>query len=107
MRGLCLLAMIALAAPAAAAQPVGPGVTVATPPRPMATIEFVQEAGIERWQVQLTGSNFSVGKAFLRFSGLSCTHMDEVYRGMITPLYDDMTFKTRNGKICTVQAIER
>ena len=33
--------------------------------------------------------------------------MEKVYKGLITPLYDDMTFKTKNGRICTVQAIER
>jgi len=33
--------------------------------------------------------------------------VDEIYKGLITPLYDDMTFKTKNGRTCSVQAIER
>jgi hypothetical protein len=35
------------------------------------------------------------------------TQMGEIYQGMITPLYEDMTFKTKNGRTCTVQTIER
>jgi len=108
MHTMLLLAVIAITASLAAAQsPIGPGTTVVIPPRPMASIEFVQEAGVERWQVKLTGGNFSIEKAFLRISGLSCTQMEEVYKGMITPLYDDMTFRAKSGKTCTVQAIER
>jgi len=108
MRSLLLLVGLVLPLSLAAAQvPVGPGTTVIHPPRPMATVEFVQEAGVERWQVTLTGGNFAVDKAYLRISGLSCTQLEEVYRGMITPLYDDMTFKTKSGRTCTVQAIER
>ncbi len=106
MRSMLILVLLALNFSLAAAQvPIGSGVTI-TPPRPMAAIEFVQEAGIERWQVKLTRGG-SVENAYLRISGMSCTHMDEIYRGMITPLYDDMTFKTKSGRTCTVQAIER
>ncbi len=90
---------------AAAQIPIGPGVNI-TPPRPMAAIEFVQESGVERWQVKLTRAG-TTEEVHLRISGSGCTQMDEVYRGMITPLYDDMTFKTKNGRTCTVQAIER
>lgn len=106
MRSMLILVLLALNFSLAAAQvPIGPGVTI-TPPRPMAAIEFVQEAGVERWQVKLTRGG-SVENAYLRISGMSCTLMDEIYRGMITPLYDDMTFKTKSGRTCTVQAIER
>jgi hypothetical protein len=49
----------------------------------------------------------SVEDVHLRISGSSCTMMGEIYQGMITPLYDDMSFKTKNGRTCTVQAIER
>ncbi len=91
---------------AAAQISVRPNVTI-TAPRPMATIEFVREAGVERWEVKLTRGG-AVESVYLRISGPSaCTFMDEVYSGMITPLYDDMTFKTKNGRTCTVQAIER
>jgi len=108
MRSMLTLVALVLAASQAGAQiPVGPGVTYIAPPRPMATIEFVQEAGIERWQVTLTGGTYTGDTAYLRITGNSCTHMDEVYKGMITPLYDDMTFKTKNGRTCTVTAIER
>lgn len=108
MRSMLTLVAITLTASLAAAQvPVGPGVTYITPPRPMASIEFVQEAGVERWEVTLTGGRYSGEKVYLRITGNSCTHMDEVHKGMITPLYDDMTFKTKNGRTCTVTAIER
>jgi hypothetical protein len=101
-----IVALLALNFSLAGAQiPIGPGVTI-TPPRPMAAIKFVQEAGIERWEVKLNRGT-SIENAHLRISGPSCTYMDEIYRGMITPLYDDMTFKTKSGRTCTVQAIER
>ena len=90
---------------AAAQVPIRPNVTI-TPPQPMAAIEFVQEAGVERWQVKLNRGG-SIEDAYLRISGSSCTHMGEIYQGMLTPLYDDMTFKTKSGRTCTVQAIER
>ena len=89
----------------AAQIPIRPGVTL-TPPQPMAAIEFVQESGVERWQVKLTRGG-STENVHLRISGASCTQMDEIYRGMMTPLYDDMTFKTKSGRTCTVQAVER
>jgi hypothetical protein len=102
-----IVALLALNVSLAAAQvPIRPNVTI-TPPQPMAAIEFVQEAGVERWEVKLSGGKYFGEKAYLRITGNSCTHMEEVYKGMITPLYEDMTFKTRNGKTCTVQAIER
>ena len=85
--------------------PLGPSVTI-TPPSPMATIEFVKESGVERWEVKLTRGG-SIEAVHLRISGPSCSHMDEIYQGMMTPLYEDMTFKTKNGRTCTVQAIER
>jgi hypothetical protein len=106
MRSMLILVLLALNISLAAAQaPIGPGVTI-TPPRPMAAIEFVQEAGIERWQVKLTRGG-SVEDVYLRISGMSCTQMNEIYGGMVTPLYEDMTFKTKSGRTCTVQAIER
>jgi hypothetical protein len=101
-----VVALLALNFSLAGAQiPIGPGVTI-TPPRPMAAIELVQEAGVERWEVKLNRGG-SIEDVYLRISGPSCTYMDEIYRGMITPLYDDMTFKTKSGRTCTVQAIER
>ena len=100
-----IVALLALNVALAAQIPIGPGVTI-TPPQPMAAIEFVQEAGVERWQVKLTRGG-SVEEVYLRISGSSCTHMGEIYGGMLTPLYDDMTFKTKSGRTCTVQAIER
>ncbi len=98
-------ALLALSIALAAQFPIGSGTTI-TPPAPMAAIEFVKESGVERWQVKLTrGGN--VEEVHLRISGSSCTHMGEIYEGMITPLYEDMTFKTKSGRTCTVQAIER
>ena len=106
MRTMLILVVLALNFSLAAAQvPIGPGVTI-TPPRPMAAIEFVGESGVERWQVKLIRAG-STEYVHLRISGSSCTQMDEIYRGMISPLYEDMTFKTKSGKTCTVQAIER
>ena len=106
MRSMLILVVLALNFSLAAAQvPFRQGVTI-TPPQPMAAIEFVQESGVERWEVKLNRGG-SIENAYLRISGPSCTHMDEIYRGMITPLYEDMTFKTKSGKTCTVQAIER
>ena len=101
-----IVALLALNFSLAGTQiPIGPSVTI-TPPQPMASIEFVQEAGVERWQVKLIRGG-SIEDAYLRISGSSCTHMGEIYQGMLTPLYDDMTSKTKNGRTCTVQAIER
>ena len=108
MRVVLAALMIAIAAlPAAAQIVINPNTTIIVPPKPMATIEFVQESGVERWEVKLTGQRWTGEKTYLRISGQGCTYMDEVYKGLITPLYDDMTFKTKNGRICTVQAIER
>jgi len=108
MRSILVALMIAISASPAAAQiVVNPSTTIIVPPKPMATIEFVQESGVERWEVKLTGQRWTGEKTYLRISGQGCTYMDEVYKGLITPLYDDMTFKTKNGRICTVQAIER
>ena len=100
-----MVVLLALNVSLAAQIPIGPSVTI-TPPQPMAAIEFVQESGIERWKVKLTRGGVAED-AYLRISGSSCTHMGEIYQGMLTPLYDDMTFKTKNGRTCTVQAIER
>jgi hypothetical protein len=106
MRSVLILVLVALGFSLAAAQhPIGPSVTI-TAPRPMASIEFVREAGVERWEVKLNRAG-AVENAYLRISGPSCTHMDEIYKGMITPLYEDMSFKTKSGRTCTVQAIER
>jgi hypothetical protein len=108
MRGVLVALMIAIVvSPAAAQIIINQGPTIIEPPKPIMAIEFVQEAGIERWEVKLTGERWAGDTAYLRISGQGCTYMDEVYKGMITPLYDDMTFKTKNGRICTVQAIER
>jgi hypothetical protein len=73
----------------------------------MATIEFIEEAGIERWRVKLSGETLSSDSAFLRISGSTCTHMGEIYKGMITPLYENMIFKTASGRECKVLAIEK
>ena len=106
MHSMLILVLLALSlSPAAAQVPIGPRITI-TPPRPIAAIEFVEESGVERWQVKLIREG-STENAHLRISGSSCTQMDEIYRGMITPLYEDMTFKTKSGRTCTVQAIER
>ena len=99
-----IVAVLTLTVSRAAQIPIGPGTTI-TPPAPMAAIEFVQESGVERWQVKLTRGG-KVEDVHLRISGSSCSHMGEIYEGMITPLYEDMTFKTKNGRTCTVQAIE-
>ncbi len=100
-----ILALLA-AGPASAQVPLGPAdprpITVITPPKPMGTIEFIDEAGIERWRIKYSGED-----AYLRFSGTGCTWLGEVYRGMVTPLYDNLTFRTANGKECRVLAIER
>jgi hypothetical protein len=101
------LFLVLFVAQAVAQAPVGPGTTVVAPPKPMMGLEFVQEVGIERWEVRLTGGQHAGDTAYLRFHGQGCTYADEVYKGLITPLYDDMTFKTKNGRTCTVQAIER
>jgi hypothetical protein len=108
MRMILGALLVAMAiSPAAGQMPIGPGPTIIVPQKPMATIEFVQEAGVERWEVKLTGGSWSGETVYLRISGSACTEMDEVYKGLIAPLYTDMTFRTRKGKICTVRAIER
>ena len=100
-----IVALLALNVSLAAQVPVGPSYTI-TPPRPMAAIEFVRESGVERWQVKLTRAG-ATEDVHLRIAGSSCTQMGEIYQGMMTPLYDDMTFKTKSGRTCTVQAVER
>jgi hypothetical protein len=108
MRASAVALFILLAVTQAVAQiPAGPGTTVITPPKPMLSLEFVQEVGIERWEVRLSGGQYAGDTAYLRFHGSGCTYADEVYKGLITPLYDNMTFKTKGGRECTVQAIER
>ncbi len=72
------------------------------PPKPVGYIEFIEETGVQRWRVRLDGED-----RFLRVQGQTCTWLDEVYKGMVTPLYDNMTFKTASGKECRVVAIER
>ncbi len=101
------LFLVLSVAQAVAQAPVGPGTTVIAPPKPMMGLEFVQEVGIERWEVRLTGGQHAGDTAYIRFHGQGCTYAGEIYSGLITPLYDDMTFKTKNGRNCTVQAIER
>ena len=108
MRGILVALMIAIAASPAVAQIIiNPGPIIIQPPKPIMAIEFVQEAGVERWEVKLTGERWTDETAYLRISGQGCTYMEEIYKGLITPLYDDMTFKTKNGRTRTVQAIER
>ncbi|HTX52609.1 MAG TPA: hypothetical protein VMD08_04325 [Candidatus Baltobacteraceae bacterium] len=77
------------------------------PPRPLATIEFFQESGVERWEVALKGGPWNDERLYVRIAGSGCTTMGEMYKGMITLLYEDMTFRTVHGKTCTVTAIER
>ncbi len=110
MRGVLVLVALVIAiaaAPVAAQIVINPGPTVIQPPKPIMGIEFVQEAGVERWEVKLTGGLWTGETAYLRISGQGCTYMEEVYKGMITPLYEDMTFKTKSGRTCMVQAIEK
>ena len=76
--------------------------TYLEPPRPIGTIEFLEESGVERWHVMLDGQD-----AQLRIKGSGCSFMGEIFKGMTTPLYDNMTFTTSGGKQCTVTAIER
>jgi len=100
--------IVAITAAQALAQlPVGPSTTVIAPPKPIMGLEFVQEVGVERWQVKLVGRQSADETAYIRFHGQGCTFMGEIYQGLITPLYDDMTFKTKNGRTCSVRAIER
>jgi len=104
MAVLVMMAVLA-AAPAAAQTRPDRGTTniyITNPPKPMGSIEFLDEAGIERWRVTLSGE-----EVHLRISGPSCTFMGEIYKGLVTPLYDDMTFKTASGRECKVTAIER
>ncbi len=104
MWGFLLALVVFLSVSPTAAQIYGP---VIEPPKPMAAIEFIEEAGIERWRVKLSGEKQSSDSAFLRISGSTCTHMGEIYKGMVTPLYENMTFKTASGRECKVLAIER
>ena len=78
------------------------GPTYIEPPRPMGTIEFIEESGIDRWRVKLDGRD-----AYLRIKGTGCSFLGEIYKGLVTPLYDNMTLVTSGGKQCTVTAIER
>ena len=109
MRGtaVAVLLMVVAVAQAVAQIPIGPGTTVIAPPKPMMGLEFIQEVGIERWEVKITGGQHPGDTVYLRFRGQGCTYAGEIHTGLMTPLYDDMTFKTQNGRICTVQAIER
>jgi len=108
MRANVVALFIVIAVAQAVAQiPIGPGTTFVAPPKPIMGLEFVQEVGVERWEVRLTGGQHAGDTAYLRFHGSGCTYADEVYTGLITPLYEDMTFKTKSGRVCTVQAIER
>jgi len=104
MWGFLLALAVVMAVSQAAAQVYGP---IIEPPKPMAAIEFIEEAGVERWRVKLSGEKVSSDSAFLRISGSTCTHMGEIYKGMVTPLYENMTFKTASGRECKVLAIER
>jgi len=104
MWGFLLALAVVMAVSQAAAQVYGP---IIEPPKPMAAIEFIEEAGVERWRGKLSGEKLSSDSAFLRISGSTCTHMGEIYKGMVTPLYENMTFKTASGRECKVLAIER
>ncbi len=104
MRDFLLALAIAIAVSPAAAQIYGP---IIEPPKPMAAIEFIEEAGVERWRVKLSGEKLSSDNAFVRISGSSCTQMGEIYKGLVTPMYENMTFKTASGRECKVLAIER
>ncbi len=92
------------ASPLVAQVPIGPSVVI--PPHPIATIEFVRESGVERWEVLLRDCKCTDARVNIRFTGNGCTEMGEIYAGLITPLYEDMNFKTVNGKTCLVRAIE-
>ena len=101
MRRIIIVAFVLVAAAPASGQVYAPPPYI-QPPKPMGIIEFLDEVGVERWKVKLSGE-----ETYLRFTGSGCTMIGEVYRGMITPLYDNMTFKTTNGRECRVMAIER
>ncbi len=106
MRDFLLALAIAIAVSPAAAQVGGPFYPD-LPSRVLATIEFIEEAGIERWSVKLSGEKLSTDNAFIRIAGSSCTQIGEIHKGMITLLYEDMKFKTASGRECKVLAIER
>jgi len=58
---------------AVAQAPVGLGTRIiVVPPRPMVSIEFVQEVGIERWQETLIGGSFSIENPYVGISVSSC-----------------------------------
>ena len=77
---ILLAFLAAMVVSPAAAQVTGP--VYITPPKPIASIEFLDEAGVERWEVNLSGEKFPTGKSYLRISGTSCTHMGEIYKGI-------------------------
>ncbi len=115
VRVLAILAVLSLSVTAWAGEfgsassllvqaPIGPSVVI--PPHPIATIEFVRESGVERWEVLLRGGKWNEARVNIRITGSGCTQMGEIYPGLITPLYEGMDFKTANGKTCLVRAIE-
>ena len=92
-----ILVLLAVLAPA----PERPQVII--PPRQaVGTIEFLDASGVDRWRVRLSGDTVNI-----RFTGPGCSFLDAVYKGLITPLYDDMTFRAANGRQCQIAAIER
>lgn len=116
--GFALVAMLAAGSASAQAPPIQKVpvpwppddrriIVIPAPPRAIGSIEFLEEAGIERYRVNLAGGTISGKDLHLRFTGIACTHMGEITPGMITPLYENMTFLTSSGKECKITAIER
>lgn len=103
---VAVVAYLALTTSLEAAQkPTKPGGTIA-PPKRVAEIKFLKETGFDLWNVRLTRGG-SVNEVQVRLSGASCSDMGEIHPGMTKALYEDMTFKTKSGKTCMVQAIQR
>jgi len=68
MRGVLIALMIAIAASPAVAQIIiNPGPIIIQPPKPIMAIEFVQEAGVERWEVKLTGERWAGNTVYCGF----------------------------------------
>lgn len=101
--GVAILLVLIPGSPAETQVNIDRGTTTiyVTPPKPIDSIEFLEEAGIERWRVLFSGK-----PGYIRFTGSGCTFMGEIYKGLIIPLWDNMTFKTAGGKECRVTAIE-
>jgi hypothetical protein len=95
MGSITFALLLAAAAPVA---PPGFGLWA----RPVGTIEFLEESGVERWRVRVAGEEVQV-----RIQGSGCTFLGEIPRGYVTVLFDNLEFATTSGRRCQVTAIER